>query len=651
MVNCVFKRMACAIACLVCACSLSAVSIQVKSSYTGLWQTKNAMIVDEVPEFERVTNGRDTWNRYGSYKYLRADSTGWFHVQKIDGRWWLIDPDGYAGINRAVTSFADPTTVQYDYDLCSRIGFNAAGNFVASESQTKNAYNVYNYSTWGYTRRYAFYATYKSKRKNYYPDVTTPSGDYVYVLDPKFEEFCNSAAENNVRQFATERDMIGWFTDNEIPFNEDQLGYLITQLDSLDPSRAAARAWAAERGITESDIRTGDVKVTDDIKKQFAGYLAEHYFTVVEQAIRSVDTVHMILGSRLHGRPRANSYVVQASHAHTDVTSVNFYDRYDPNNQIAKSSWTQDHPCLVTEFYIKDINYQSSSQSGAGWYVKTQTDRGYWYENTCLQLLESKCYIGWQYFRYMDDSGGSNKGIVSLDKKEYTDMTRWMRDLNEQVYALCDFYDGMCRDTLCTLPAMHTMTINASRDDASGETMEVRYAKSSSNRKSAMLQFALPSGRGPIRHAVLRLNVSATDDKAHHLLISAVNGMADSKNDKQRIAYDLDPITTGWREYDITAYLSEQASDSLTLRLHALVATDQSVQFYSTQAAQSLQPQLVITYMDSISTGFTSVQADDNTPNPQVYSLLGQAMGTNMSALPAGIYIHNGKKTLKLTQP
>lgn len=647
MDNCILRKTACFIACLAIACNLSARSIQIKSSYGGLWETKNAMVVDEVEGFTKMENARDAWNCYGSYKYLKTDSTGYFHVQKIDGRWWLIDPDGYAGINRAVTSFSEPTTVQYDYDLCSRAGFNAAGNFVASESQTKNAYNAYNYATWGYTRRYNFHQTYKSKRKNYYSDFTTPSGDYVYVLDPKFETFCNEAAESNMRPFVGERDLIGWFTDNEIPFNEDQLGYLITKLDSLDPSRAAARAWAAEHGITESDIRSGSSKVTDDIKKQFAGYLAERYFTIVQQAIRKVDPAHMILGSRLHGRPRANKYVVAASHAYTDVTSVNFYDRYNPNNQIALDTWTQDHPCLVTEFYTKDITVFSSEQSGAGWYVPNQESRGYWYENTCLELLASKCYIGWQYFRYMDDSGGSNKGMVSLDKQEYTAMTALMRELNEQVYALCDHYDGLCRDTLCTQPQMRTLTLTPTRGDATGETMEVCYARSSSARKSAMLQFALPSGRGPIRHAILRLNVASADNNVHHLLISAVNGMTDTKNDKGRIAYDINPIDAGWHEYDITTYLSAQQADSLTLRLHALNTTGQSIQFHSANAAQDLQPQLVITYMDSLSTGFEWVRTDNDMPCPQVYSLSGQDMGTDMSALPAGIYIKNGKKTMK----
>ena len=123
--------------------------------------------------------------------------------------------------------------------------------------------------------------------------------------------------------------------------------------------------------------------------------------------------------------------------------------------------------------------------------------------------------------------------------------------------------------------------------------------------------------------------------------------MNDTKNDKGRIAYDINPIAAGWHEYDITTYLSEQNADSLTLRLHALIATNQSIQFYSTQAAQDVQPQLVITYMDSISTGFTSVQVEDNDLDQRIYSLFGQSIGTETNALPAGIYIKNGKKMIK----
>ena len=144
---------------------------------------------------------------------------------------------------------------------------------------------------------------------------------------------------------------------------------LVKDLPAGDPSREAALAWAAEKGLSESDCINYTAKVTEEIKKEFAAYLADHYFKTVSAAIRKYDQNHLILGSRLHGRPRAIEGVVAASHQYMDVTSVNFYDRWSPNEQIAASSWTADKPCLVGEFYIKDINAQSKSQSGAGWYV------------------------------------------------------------------------------------------------------------------------------------------------------------------------------------------------------------------------------------------------------------------------------------------
>lgn len=34
----------------------------------------------------------------------RVEATGFFHTQLIDGRWWLVDPDGCLYIDRSITS-------------------------------------------------------------------------------------------------------------------------------------------------------------------------------------------------------------------------------------------------------------------------------------------------------------------------------------------------------------------------------------------------------------------------------------------------------------------------------------------------------------------------------------------------------------------
>ena len=337
-------------------------TIQVKSSYTAGWSTNRTKLVNLIPGFESKTDGTDDFTRYGTYKYLRTDSTGFFYVKKIDGRWWMVDPEGYAGINMAVTSFSS-ASIQNDYDITRRNGYNGTGNFLSSESQTKSGYNTQNYANFSFTRRLNFFLSYKNVRKNYYdtPSEVQGSLNHILVFDPQFETYCDNLARTNVLPFAEERDLLGWFTDNEINFNQDQLRNLIKDLSPGDPSRDSALVFAAAKGLTEADCINYTAQVTEAIKQEFATLLAERYFKVVYEAIRKYDNNHLILGSRLHGRPRAIQGVVDASHRYMDVTSVNFYDRFTPNEQIAKETWTMDKPCLVGEFYIKDINTQSKS--------------------------------------------------------------------------------------------------------------------------------------------------------------------------------------------------------------------------------------------------------------------------------------------------
>lgn len=624
------------------ALSAYAVSIKAKSSYAGTWTTYMVTTPSSLEGYTPVTNGRDAWNQYGSYRYLRTDSTGFFYVKKIDGRWWMIDPDGYAGINRAVCSF-DNSKVQWDYDLCQRIGFNGSGNFLGSESQTENAYNQMTYAKWGYTRRVPMHSTYKSKRKSYYPNYKVPSGDYLYVLDPIFEHVCDSLVARLIKPYINERNLVGWFTDNELPFNEDQLAFMVTKLDANDPSRQAALAWAAQKGITADDIANKSAKVTDDINKQFAGYLAETYFSIVERAIRKVDTNHLILGSRLHGRPRANMYVVKASHAHTDVTSVNFYDRFCPNDQIAKVVWTLDHPCLIGEFYIKDINRQAGTQSGAGWYVENQANRGLWYQNTCHQLLANRCFVGFHYFRFMDDADGSNKGIVNASRSEYKDMSALMREFNEQIYALCDFYDHQHRDT-STIGTQHIF--KPTKVNTQDQTLSVCYTRTAANRKSAVMQFTLPQTTSPVKHAVLRVYCTQADAVMYHLQVSAIDSMGDS-NLMNRIAAEPDSLHTGWYEWDITTYVREQYAPTLTFKIHALNSTTNPALFASsTYKDSNLCPQLDITYENTVPLGFTDVSARKNDGN--YYSVSGHNYGEKTTNLTPGIYMHNGSKLLIL---
>jgi hypothetical protein len=90
--------------------------------------------------------------------------------------------------------------------------------------------------------------------------------------------------------------------------------------------------------------------------------------------------------------------------------------------------------------------------SGAGWVVRKQADRGLFYQNFTLVLLESKTCIGWHWFKYMDNDPSntktdasnrdSNKGILNARYEPYTPLLEAMRELNTRIHPLIQQFDS-----------------------------------------------------------------------------------------------------------------------------------------------------------------------------------------------------------------
>jgi hypothetical protein len=107
---------------------------------------------------------------------------------------------------------------------------------------------------------------------------------------------------------------------------------------------------------------------------------------------------------------------------------------------------------MITEYYTKGVDSGLPNKSGAGWLVRTQKDRGLFYQNFNLALLESGSCVGWHYFKYMDNDPtekgtelsnmDANKGIVDNYYNLYTDLTDKIRELNTNMYSLIQFFDA-----------------------------------------------------------------------------------------------------------------------------------------------------------------------------------------------------------------
>ena len=108
-------------------------------------------------------------------------------------------------------------------------------------------------------------------------------------------------------------------------------------------------------------------------------------------------------------------------------------------------------PFMVTEFYTKGEDSGLPNTTGAGWNVHTQQERGWFYQNFCLRLLESKCCVGWHWFKYMDNdpedtrtdpsNRDSNKGMVKWNFEPYQELTDAMKQFNDRTWRVVEFLD------------------------------------------------------------------------------------------------------------------------------------------------------------------------------------------------------------------
>lgn len=68
------------------------------------WKSYEAKTVDRLPGFNcRKSDPKQSV--YGGWMVDRQEATGFFRTQKIGDRWWLIDPEGWPYIHKAVAVF------------------------------------------------------------------------------------------------------------------------------------------------------------------------------------------------------------------------------------------------------------------------------------------------------------------------------------------------------------------------------------------------------------------------------------------------------------------------------------------------------------------------------------------------------------------
>ena len=400
-----------------------------------------------------------TLNRYGSLPSEKTTKTGFWHTEKIEGRFWLVDPEGGLNIHRAINSVRPGQGERNASAFRERFITREAWAQAASALLLENGFH--GTGAWSDTTllttgaNFAFcpnlnlMADYGRRRGGTFqrPGRLGFPNNAIFTFDPEFIDFCDQAVAARVAPFRDNPDILGYFTDNELPHGNTVLNSYLSIENSNDPGRLAAENWLSGRGQTRETL-------DDQTRREFLGFASDRYMSIVSTAIRKHDPNHLVLGPRLYGGDRDRLDLVQSVARHADIISCNYYDIWTPAERHTKG-WTEltGKPFMLTEWYTKGEDSGLANTTGAGWNVRTQRDRGLFYQNFTLALIESGNCVGWHWHRYQDNdptaSGvdpsniDSNKGIVDNDYEPYTDLVAAMREINTSVFDLIEYFDGI----------------------------------------------------------------------------------------------------------------------------------------------------------------------------------------------------------------
>jgi len=403
----------------------------------GKWQSLPSMELSDVPNFKPATDVH--LDKYGGWMERTNKVTGFFHTAIVDGRWWLVDPDGHFFISVGINSVSQ-SSAESDDDTDD-----AATNVVtdvkliwANHTLTMLHTNFFNtLGCWGETQtlrkgsepmpyclHWNFMQTYEHQRKLKYPG--TGNGKEVSPFDPEFEEFCDEHAKA-LEKTKNDPWLLGHFSDNELPFEEKGIVQRFLDYPANDPNHIAAANFLAARH---------HVKIIQSDDREFLQLVVSEYYRKVSAAIKKHDPNHLFLGSRFHGNVLASSSPFIGAGPYADIISVNYYHRWTPENaRIVSWSSLARKPILMTEWYAKAEDSGLSNQEGAGFLVKAQTDRAKFYQNFTLTLLQNPACVGWHWFKYRDGAA-NNPGIVNAKGAPYQTLLDSMREINSQVYPL-----------------------------------------------------------------------------------------------------------------------------------------------------------------------------------------------------------------------
>ena len=408
-------------------------------------------------EDKNLTIGNFNLSKYGGFSGKKFKATGFFHVEKTDGIWWFIDPEGFRFYSTGTTGigprseFSRVKGREYIFKVLPPAAELSAGNqFLTppvnqTANQTTRTGTATNYSfySWNLYRRfgsdwYQKWMDFTLRRLdnwglNTIANWSDPNlGDthrkaYVVTLrgwgietglmgmpdvyDPSYDGIVDEAAK---RQCAPKKDdpwLLGYFIGNEPPWPNRELELVNVIL--------AGDATSMQTELKKY-LENGD---TPERRKAFVYDTYSKFISTVNAAVKKYDPNHLNLGLRFGGS--APDEIIKASKGF-DVFSFNSYGYSVNPNMIKRIYDITRLPMVIGEFHF-GVPGRGLAPGLAQ--TVSQQERGVAYRYYVENAAANPAIIGTHWFQWMDqpstgrgDGENYNIGFVDVTDQPYNEL-------------------------------------------------------------------------------------------------------------------------------------------------------------------------------------------------------------------------------------
>ena len=415
----------------------------------------------ESEDNEEISTEAFNYSQYGGYRQKQVNATGFFRTEKIDGRWWFVDPEGYLFLSAGVDCITPGRGGNAKEADKRRNMFKELPPQETNTNQRLQGNNDYHFGLWNLKRRYG--NDYREKanemiikrmdkwgintignwsgaeiismnRKGFMVSMRTAGVErklmgLADVCAPDFANKLDEALKNSVARYKDNPWLIGYFVGNEPAWlgEEARLCDLILQGEDR-PLKTELKSFLEKEDTPER-------------RKEFVFNTFKIFLFSVEETRRKYDPNHLNLGIRFGNITNIDAELLKICKETFDVLSFNCYDLYPKKEMMDRALSITDLPMIIGEYHFGTVD-RGMAQSL--WQVDSQKERGVAYRYYTEQGYSHPGLIGTAYFQWCDqdltgrrnDGENYNCGLIDVTDRPYKYQVEAMAETAKRLYGV-----------------------------------------------------------------------------------------------------------------------------------------------------------------------------------------------------------------------